>query len=338
MAYGIKLRVWGDYACFTRPEMKVERVSYDVITPSAARGILEAIHWKPAIRWVIDKIHVLRPIKFDNVRRNEVSSKIPKPNPVTAMRDKKPLYFLVDDGKNRQQRASTLLRDVEYVIEAHFEMTDKASAADNEGKHLDIFRRRAKKRAVFSSARPGVSGISGVFRADRIRRARILLRWADQGSGIHAARYRFCQRHDSPLFPGHHGKRYNFNAVASLWGGAYMILHALNRHYERMLNTPDSGMPLFGTSIENISFALVLAEDGSLQRIEDLREQVGKKLRPRKIPVPAAVTRTSGVKANFLWDKASYVFGADGDGPTVPNRGRCVQCLQRFAANRRSGH
>ncbi|MHC1698639.1 MAG: type I-C CRISPR-associated protein Cas5c [Geobacteraceae bacterium] len=149
MAYGIKLRVWGDYACFTRPEMKVERVSYDVMTPSAARGILEAIHWKPAIRWVIDRIHVLRPIKFDNVRRNEVSSKIPKPNSTAAMRDKKPLFFLVDDGGNRQQRASTLLRDVEYVIEAHFEMTDKAGTEDNEGKHLDIFRRRAVKGQFF---------------------------------------------------------------------------------------------------------------------------------------------------------------------------------------------
>ncbi len=149
MAYGIKLRVWGDYACFTRPEMKVERVSYDVMTPSAARGILEAIHWKPAIRWVIDKIHVQRPIKFDNVRRNEVSSKIPKPNPATVMRENKQLYFLVDEGKNRQQRATTLLRDVEYVIEAHFEMTDKAGAGENEGKHLDIFNRRAKKGQFF---------------------------------------------------------------------------------------------------------------------------------------------------------------------------------------------
>jgi len=145
MAYGIKLRVWGDYACFTRPEMKVERVSYDVMTPSAARGILEAIHWKPAIRWVIDKIHVQRPIKFDNVRRNEVSSKIPKPNPATVMRDSKQLYFLVDDGKNRQQRASTLLRDVEYVIEAHFVLTEKVGPDDNVGKHLDIFNRRARK-------------------------------------------------------------------------------------------------------------------------------------------------------------------------------------------------
>lgn len=149
MAFGIKLRIWGDYACFTRPELKVERVSYDVITPSAARGILEAIHWKPAIRWVIDRIHVQRAIRFDNVRRNEVSSKIPKPNPATAMRDKKQLFFLVDDGSNRQQRASTLLRDVEYIIEAHFEFTDKAGPDDNEGKHLDIFCRRAKSGQFF---------------------------------------------------------------------------------------------------------------------------------------------------------------------------------------------
>lgn len=149
MAFGVKLRVWGDYACFTRPEMKVERVSYDVMTPSSARGILEAIHWKPAIRWVIDKIHVLRPIIFDNVRRNEVSSKIPKPNPTAIMRDKKQLYFLVDDRDNRQQRATTLLRDVEYVIEAHFKLTHKAGPDDNEGKHLDIFNRRTRAGQFF---------------------------------------------------------------------------------------------------------------------------------------------------------------------------------------------
>ena len=149
MAFGIKLKVWGDYACFTRPEMKVERVSYDVMTPSAARGILEAIHWKPAIRWVVDKIHVLHPIKFDNVRRNEVASKIPKPNPATVMRNGKRLYYLVDDGKNRQQRASTLLRNVAYIIEAHFEMTDQAGADDNDGKHLSIFRRRVNNGQFF---------------------------------------------------------------------------------------------------------------------------------------------------------------------------------------------
>ena len=88
MAYGVKLHVWGEYACFTRPEMKVERVSYDVMTPSAARGILEAVHWKPAIRWVIDRIHVLKPIRFENLRRNELGGKIPAGNVRKAMRSK----------------------------------------------------------------------------------------------------------------------------------------------------------------------------------------------------------------------------------------------------------
>lgn len=163
MANGIILRVWGDYACFTRPEMKVERVSYDVITPSAARGIMEAIHWKPAIRWVIDRIHVMRPIRFDNVRRNEVSSKIPKPNPEAAMRDKKPLYFLVDDGSNRQQRAATLLRDVDYVIEAHLVLTDKAGPDDNWAKHMDIFERRARKGQYFHQPSLGCREFPAAF-------------------------------------------------------------------------------------------------------------------------------------------------------------------------------
>lgn len=149
MGYGIRLRVWGEYACFTRPEMKVERVSYDVMTPSAARGILEAIHWKPAIRWIIDAIHVVRPIRFDNIRRNEVAGKIPKPNPSNVMRAGKRLFYVVDEGKNRQQRAATILRDVEYVIEAHFELTDQAGPEDNEAKHISIFRRRARKGQFF---------------------------------------------------------------------------------------------------------------------------------------------------------------------------------------------
>lgn len=151
MNYGIKLLIWGDRACFTRPEMKAERVSYDVITPSAARGILEAIHWKPAIRWVVDSIQVLNPIRFESIRRNEISDKISARNITSAMKRKSTegLRFLVDDGDNRQQRATTLLRDVAYVITAHFELTDKAGADDNAGKHLDIFNRRAKRGQYF---------------------------------------------------------------------------------------------------------------------------------------------------------------------------------------------
>jgi len=144
--YGIKLKVWGDYACFTRPEMKVERVSYDAMTPSAARGILEAIYWKPAIVWVIDRIHVLKPIKFDNIRRNELSSKIPIRNITNAMKDGvSPVETFIED--ERQQRAAMVLKDVEYVIEAHFKFT---SADDNNpGKHLEIFNRRARDGQCF---------------------------------------------------------------------------------------------------------------------------------------------------------------------------------------------
>ena len=145
MVYGIRLSVWGERACFTRPEMKVERMSYDVITPSAARGILEAIYWKPEIRWVVDRLHVLKPIKFESIRRNEIAGKVP-----TFSAVKKTPYYLVDDGNNRQQRATTLLRDVAYIIEAHFESTGKGDAVDySEGKHLDIFNRRAKKGQCF---------------------------------------------------------------------------------------------------------------------------------------------------------------------------------------------
>ncbi|MGB3224464.1 MAG: type I-C CRISPR-associated protein Cas5c [Desulforhopalus sp.] len=145
MSYGIKLRVWGDYALFTRPEMKVERVSYDVMTPSAARGILEAIYWKPAIRWIIDRIHVLNPIRFDNIRRNEISKRVSVNN--VDMQGEKTVCVFVDDPKTRQQRASMILRNVDYVIEAHF---DVAGGDDTDpGKHLAIFERRVKKGQCF---------------------------------------------------------------------------------------------------------------------------------------------------------------------------------------------
>ncbi|MCH9692857.1 MAG: type I-C CRISPR-associated protein Cas5c [Gammaproteobacteria bacterium] len=158
MAYGIRLMIWGERACFTRSEMKAERVSYDIITPSAARGILEAIHWKPAIRWVIDRIQVIKPIRFESIRRNEVGSKISAQKVRTAMKagTTAGLANYVDDPKERQQRAATILRDVAYVIEAHFERTDKATSDDSEGKHLDIFNRRARKGQHFHAPCLGV--------------------------------------------------------------------------------------------------------------------------------------------------------------------------------------
>lgn len=146
--YGIKLKVWGDYACFTRPEMKAERVSYDIITPSAARGILEAIYWKPAIRWVIDKIKVLNEIRFTNIRRNEVEHKIHVRNIKAAM---KGLTFDLHQyaTEERQQRGSLVLANVAYIIDAHFILTKKAGPEDIESKHYNIILRRARLGKCF---------------------------------------------------------------------------------------------------------------------------------------------------------------------------------------------
>lgn len=144
MGYGIKIRVRGKYALFTRPEMKVERVSYDVITPSAARGIIEAVYWKPAIRWKIDKIHVLNEIQFTNVRRNEVSEKISTREAERRMKGATDPFFL-DATKQRQQRASMILKNVHYIVEAHFELADEAGPDDTEEKHYNIAVRRLRK-------------------------------------------------------------------------------------------------------------------------------------------------------------------------------------------------
>lgn len=140
----VQVEVWGDYACFTRPEMKVERVSYDVMTPSAARGLLEAVYWHPGLRWVIDRIYVLRPIEFTNVRRNEVKSKISASN-VRSVINGGDGPLCISASADIQQRAAMVLRDVRYIIEAHFEMTEKAASGDNEGKFSSIIRRRLEK-------------------------------------------------------------------------------------------------------------------------------------------------------------------------------------------------
>lgn len=146
MAFGVRLHCWGEWACFTRPEMKVERVSYDVMTPSAARGVLEAIYWKPEIRWVIDRITVLNPIHFTSIRRNEVSEKISAGTARKVMRaGSGDLGLQIMDC--RQQRASLLLREVAYVIEGHF---DIRSGPENAAKHLDQFNRRARRGACFT--------------------------------------------------------------------------------------------------------------------------------------------------------------------------------------------
>ena len=153
MGYGIAIRVRGDYALFTRPEMKVERVSYDVITPSAARGIIEAVYWKPVIRWVIDRIHVLREPEFTNIRRNEVSEKASVSDAQQVMAGgKKALYIDSTSNAVRQQRAAMVLKDVDYIIEAHFDLVpEKAGAEDTIEKHYNVALRRLRKGQFFSA-------------------------------------------------------------------------------------------------------------------------------------------------------------------------------------------
>ena len=158
----IKLEVWGDYACFSRPEMKVERVSYDVMTPSAARGLIEAIYWHPGMRYVIDKIHVCAPIRFTNIRRNEVK------DVVKASSIKKIIESggesCISTPESIQQRAAMVLRNVHYVIEAHFVMTEKALPQDNSGKFQDILKRRIEKGQFYHQPCFGVREFPAQFK------------------------------------------------------------------------------------------------------------------------------------------------------------------------------
>ena len=145
MGYGFKVELCGSYALFSRPEFKVERVSYDIITPSSARGILESIYWKPAIRYVIDRIHVINEPKFTNIRRNEVSAKILAFDMKKLMSRAQVSKDYINTKDVIQQRASIVLTNVHYVIEAHFEMTDEAGETDTPEKHYNIMLRRLRK-------------------------------------------------------------------------------------------------------------------------------------------------------------------------------------------------
>ena len=159
----IKVEVWGEYALFSRPEMKTERVSYDVMTPSAARGIIEAIYWHPGLRWIIDKIYVLSPIQFTNIRRNEVDTKASATKAKQALL-KKDVELYLNTKEKIQQRASLVLRKVHYVIETHFELTAKANPSDNAGKFQDIVRRRLKRGQCYHTPYFGCREFPANFR------------------------------------------------------------------------------------------------------------------------------------------------------------------------------
>lgn len=166
----ISLEVWGDYACFSRPEMKVERVSYDVMTPSAARGLIEAIFWHPGLRWVIDRIQVCEPIRFTNIRRNEVKDVISARTVKTVMDQRQGELYLATPN-SIQQRAAMVLKDVRYVIDAHFELTDKAAPGDNAGKFQEMTRRRIEKGQFYHQPCFGVREFPAHFQMCAVRPA-----------------------------------------------------------------------------------------------------------------------------------------------------------------------
>lgn len=157
------LEVSGDFACFTRPEMKVERVSYDVITPSAARAIFEAIFWKPAVQWRITRIEVLNPIRWTSVRRNEVGSVIRSGSVKQAMNaGKGTLGIYIED--ERQQRACLFLRDVRYRIHADLVFYQSKDPESSYGKYTSMFERRAEKGQCFNQPYLGCREFSCNFR------------------------------------------------------------------------------------------------------------------------------------------------------------------------------
>lgn len=158
----ILMEVWGPMACFTRPEMKTERVSYEVPTPGAVRGMIESVFFHPGLRWVPDRIWVLNRIQFMNVRRNEVKSKVLASAVLQeAIGGKAGAIFTSEDI---QQRAAMLLKDVHYVFEAHFEMTEQANPSDNHGKFQDIVKRRLRRGACYSTPYFGCRECTAHFR------------------------------------------------------------------------------------------------------------------------------------------------------------------------------
>ena len=159
----IKVEVWGDYACFARPELKSERDSYDLLTPSAARGILEAVFWHPGLRWVIDEIYVLSPIEFTNIRRNELKSRVLSSKAKSAMLGND-VDLYIDAKADIQQRAATVLKNVHYVIKAHFEMTDKANETDSPAKFQEMMKRRLEKGQYYHQPYLGCREFPARFR------------------------------------------------------------------------------------------------------------------------------------------------------------------------------
>lgn len=159
--FGTKIRFWGKRALFTRPEFKSERLSYEVMTPSAAVGMLEAIYWHPGVKYRIDSIYVMKPIHFMSIKKNEVVSK-GSINEFIKMMEGGPVPSYIT-SRNISQRVSTILTDVDYIVEFHFDIESSDKEADNSGKYADIIRRRAAKGQCYSQPYFGSKEFSANF-------------------------------------------------------------------------------------------------------------------------------------------------------------------------------
>ncbi len=158
MSYGFKIIIEGDYACFTRPEMKVERVSYDVPTPGALEGIIKSVYWKPAVNYQIDRIIVFNPIEYTTIRRNEVKDKVS----IQKVREQMNGYEAdpcIYTAESRSQRAAMILKNVKYGVEFHFDLTGQKCEREEEGekKHYNILKRRLEKGQTFRTPCLGCS-------------------------------------------------------------------------------------------------------------------------------------------------------------------------------------
>lgn len=315
MGMGVKVRVWGDYALFSRPEMKVERCSYDVITPSAARGILEAIYWHPGMKWCIDKIYVKKPVKFTSVRRNEVKSKVSASKALEAYNGGKKLLYL-SSKEEIVQRASLLLSDVEYVIEAHFEMTEKANETDNPGKFKDIIMRRLKRGECYHMPYFGCREFPANFelcKEEEIHTAYDDVEEKDFGFMLYDIDYS-DKENLSPMFFRAIMKQ-GIIDVRNCRGGS-MILQALVKYYEDL--EKQGKLPRQGWCQAKVSYGINLSTDGNIKNIIWLKDEIqaGKKQiwTSKTMSVPAMLTRSSGIAANFLCDNSKYLLGIDKSG------------------------
>ncbi len=179
-----RVRVRGELACFTRPEFKVERVSYEVMTPSAARGVLEAVHWKPAIRWVLTAIRVLAPVRFVSFKRNEVKNRASVDSALQGMKGLAVDPYFADE--DRAQRNTVALRDVDYVVEAHFVAAPRWGPDDSYAKHAEMFTRRLKSGQTFHQPYLGCREFAAVVEPapDPLPASKLPKEWRDRDLGL----------------------------------------------------------------------------------------------------------------------------------------------------------